>query len=69
MEKLTPNIWAPSYYLSMYRYRKKTLFYLKKEALVNGKNMSLDELSEYTCYLDDIYYPLFNTRKSVKETN
>lgn len=66
--EIDSNIWAPSYYLSMYRYRKKDfVLFNKAEVLVNGKNMSIDELSKYTCYLDDIYYPLFNTRKSVRK--
>lgn len=39
----------------------------KSEIIVNGTEMSIDELSEYTCYMDESFYPLFSTGKSVRK--
>ncbi len=66
--EIDSDIWGVSYCMSMYKYRKKDFILFENiDVTVNNLTMSLDELSKYTCYLDDIYYPLFNTRKSVRK--
>ena len=66
--EIDSSVWAASYYLSMYKYRKKDFILFKKtEIIVNGAELSLDELSEYTCYMDESFYPLFSTGKSVRK--
>ncbi len=66
--EIDSNVWAASYYLSMYKYRKKDFIIFENNGVfVNDSQLSLDELSEYTCYLNDKFYPLFSTGKSVRK--
>ena len=59
--------WAVSYLLSMYVHRPKDfILFEKPEVTVNGKIISLNELSEFACYMDKLY-PLFSTSRSVKK--
>lgn len=71
-------VWAVSYYLSMYKYRPKdfTLFdfnnvgtkkFKDEKITVNDTVMSLKEFSEYSCYMDEKLYPLFSTRKTIRQ--
>ena len=59
--------WAVSYLLSMYVHRPKDfILFERPEVTVNGKIISLNELSEFACYMDKLY-PLFSTSRSVKK--
>ena len=59
--------WAISYLMSMYKYRPEDfVLFEQSKVTVNDKLISLDELSEFTCYMDKSY-PLFSTDNSVKE--
>ena len=60
--------WAISYLLSMYKYRPDDFILFKQSnAIVNNKFIvSLDELSESSCYMDKIY-PLFSNNNSIKD--
>ena len=59
--------WAVSYLLSMYGHRPKDfMLFERPEVTVNGKIISLNELSEFACYMDKLY-PLFSTARSVKK--
>lgn len=58
--------WAVSYLLSMYKYRPEDFILFElPSASVNKKLISLNELSEFSCYMDKID-PLFSTCNSVK---
>ena len=58
--------WATSYLLSMYRQRRDDFILLEKpRVVVNGLSSSIEEVSEYICYMDALY-PLFNTKVSTK---
>lgn len=66
--EIDSNVWATSYYLSMYKFRKKDFIIFENDGIiVNDSKLSLDELSEYTCYMDEGFYPLFSTGKSVRK--
>lgn len=57
--------WAISYLLSMYPYCADEIsLFLPAEVVVNDTQMTLKELSKYTCYMDYIY-PLFSSKKTV----
>lgn len=59
--------WAISYLLSMYKYQPSDfVLFEQPTATVNNAPISLDELSEYSCYMDKSY-PLFSSDDSVKE--
>ncbi len=59
--------WAISYLLSMYKHRPKDFVLFEEPKLfVNNESISLDEFSDYACYMDNVY-PLFSANKSVKE--
>ncbi len=59
--------WAISYLLSMYKHCPEDfVLFEQPEAVVNNKRISLNELSEFSCYMDKLY-PLFSTVNSVKE--
>ncbi len=59
--------WAISYLLSMYKHRPEDfVLFEQPRVAVNNKFISLDELSEFSCYMDKLY-PLFSTTNSVKE--
>lgn len=64
--EIDSQIWSISYLLSMYKYRPKDFTLTETEITVNGSDMSLEELSGYTCYMDDVF-PLFKSKKSVRE--
>ena len=60
--------WAVSYLLSMYKHRPQDfVLYGEPTLTINGKMISLNEASEHTCYMDEKFYPLFSSSKSVKE--
>ena len=51
----------------MYVHRPKDfILFERPEVTVNGKIISLNELSEFACYMDKLY-PLFSTSRSVKK--
>jgi len=59
--------WAVSYLLSMYKHRRKDFFlYYAPQVIVNDKPVALNELSKFSCYMDELY-PLFSGRASVRE--
>ena len=65
--EIDSGIWAVSYLMSMYTHRPDD-FILFEDAVadVDGKTVSLSELSELSCYIDKVY-PLFSTDLSVRE--
>ena len=59
--------WAISYLLSMYQHRPEDfVLFEQPKVAVNNKWISLNELSEFSCYMDKLD-PLFSTNNSVKE--
>ena len=74
VNKLTGDIdssyWGISYLISMYpnfsSSDKRIVFVPPTNVFVNNKTMSLIELADYTCYMDEIY-PLFSTKKTVRK--
>ena len=59
--------WAISYLMSMYKYRPKDfVLFEQPQIAVDNRCISLNELSEFSCYMDKLY-PLFSTDNSVKE--
>ena len=59
------DIWAVSYLLSMYNKKGENIILTEQSQVkVDDKNISLDELMKYSCYMDPCY-PLFNTKKNV----
>ena len=59
--------WAISYLISMYKHRPKDFVLFEQPyATVNNNFVSLDELSEITCYMDKLD-PLFSAKKTVKK--
>lgn len=61
------EVWAVSYLLSMYKYCPEDfVLFEQANVIVNGTVTSLNELSEFSCYMDESY-PLFSADKSVKE--
>ncbi len=59
--------WAVSYLLSMYKHRPEDFVLFEQPIVaVNNKLISLNELSEFSCYMDKID-PLFSADNSVKE--
>ena len=59
--------WAVSYLLSMYKYRPEDFILFEQPvAILNGKSILLNELTEHSCYMDKID-PLFASDHSVKE--
>lgn len=59
--------WGISYLISMYPYlsrleRKTSRAY----PLINNKEVSIQELSKYACYMDEIY-PLFSTKRTIRK--
>lgn len=67
IDEIDSGIWAISYLLSMYKYQFNdfTLFEDPK-VTVNNSIISLDDISEYSCYMDKLY-PLFSTKDSVRK--
>lgn len=65
--EIDSGVWAISYLLSMYSYRPQDfILFEETEAIVNGTIMSLENLSQYSCYMDRLN-PLFATKNSVKK--
>ncbi len=65
--EIDSGIWATSYLLSMYKYRPKDfILFEQPSVIVDDKNISLNEFSKFTCYMDKIY-PLFSKNISVKK--
>ncbi len=60
--EIDSGIWAVSYLISMYAHKPEsfTLF----SCSVNNNELSLEELSHISCYMDNIY-PLFDTDTTV----
>ena len=59
--------WAVSYLLSMYQHRPKDfVLFEAPNALVNNEAISLQELSRYSCYMDQLY-PMFSTKATVRK--
>ena len=59
--------WAISYLLSMYKHRPDDfILFEQPNVAVNNKCISLNELSEFSCYMDKLD-PLFSAANSVKE--
>ena len=59
--------WAISYLLSMYKHRPEDfVLFEQPKVAVNNKWLYLNELSEFSCYMDKID-PLFSADNSVKE--
>ena len=59
--------WAVSYLLSMYKHRPEDFVLFEQPIVaVNNKWISLNELSEFSCYMYKID-PLFSANNSVKE--
>ncbi|MBR7116911.1 MAG: hypothetical protein IKC87_04300 [Clostridia bacterium] len=57
---------AISYLLSMYPYaRKDFVLWDPAVAEIDGKEIPLDELGKFSCYLDEVY-PLFSTSDSIR---
>ena len=66
--EIDSQIWSVSYLLSMYKYRPKDfILFDTPRVAVNDEPMSLEQLSEYTCYVEDGIYPLFSTKDSVRK--
>ena len=69
--------WGVSYYLSMFKYRlkdftlwtegTKPITLKNAEITVNDEVMSLKDFLEYSCYLDEKLYPLFSSRKTIRQ--
>jgi len=65
--EIDSGIWAGSYLLSMYKHRPKDFtIFDEPKATFDNHPVSLLELSEISCYMDEIY-PLFSTRTSVRQ--
>lgn len=63
------GIWGISYLLSMFKYDVKEKWFLNPlVAMVDEKEMKLEELTKVCCYLDETMYPLFSSKtKSVQK--
>jgi len=65
--EIDSGVWAISYFLSMYKYRPEDfVMYSEPKITANNMEVTLDELSECSCYMDRIY-PLFSGKKTVKK--
>lgn len=65
--EIDSGVWAISYLLSMYEYRPNDfVLFRQPEAVVDDTVLSLNDLSQYSCYLDKLY-PLFSTEDSVRD--
>ena len=59
--------WAISYLLSMYKHCPDDfILFEQPSAVVNGKCVSIDELTDFSCYMDKSD-PLFSAAASIKE--
>lgn len=65
--EIDSGIWAVSYLLSMYNYKKDSfMIFDYPEIFVDNKPVAIDEISEISCYLDKSY-PLFSSKEAVKD--
>lgn len=65
--EIDSGIWAVSYLLSMYKHRTKDfVLFDNYTVVINGEEISLNELEKFTCYMDTIH-PLFSSKLSVKK--
>jgi len=65
--EIDSGIWAISYLLSMYNHRPEDfVLFEQPKVTINNKCISLNELSEFSCYMDRLD-PLFSSNHSVKE--
>ncbi|MDD6479032.1 MAG: hypothetical protein PUF48_04395 [Oscillospiraceae bacterium] len=65
--EIDSGIWAISYLLSMYKHRPRDFVLFERPIVaVNDKWISLNELSEFSCYMDKLD-PLFSSNRSVKK--
>lgn len=64
--EIDSDVWAVSYLLSMYVHDSQS-FLLSDEPKItlNGSLITLEELSQYSCYMDK-KYPLFSTDDTVR---
>ena len=59
--------WVISYLLSMYSEKPKDFtLHSPPEIIVEDKRISLNDISGSICYIDEYYYSLFKSKKSVK---
>lgn len=59
--------WAISYLLSMYKYRPEDfVLFEQHKVTVNSQEISLNEFSKFSCYMDKLD-PLFSSNRSVKK--
>lgn len=58
--------WALSYLLSMYSKRSKNITLYDVKSTINDKNVTLDQLTNLSCYIDTSY-PLFSHQTSVRK--
>ena len=66
--EIDSGCWAVSYLLSMYKWRPKDfILFEKPEVTVNDTAMSLDEISKYTCYMEEKIYPMFSTKRPIEK--
>ncbi len=66
--EIDSGCWAVSYLLSMYKWRPKDfILFEKPEITVNDTVMSLEELSKYTCYMEEKIYPLYSTKQPIEK--
>lgn len=67
MGEIDSGNWAISYLLSMYRHRPEDFILFEQPgATINDEYISLDELSKFSCYMDELF-PLFSQNLSVKK--
>ena len=63
--EIDSGVWAASYLLSMYGVNKQDfILFQPPQVTVNGTHLSLEALSAYTCYMDEMY-PLFSDESKV----
>lgn len=65
--EIDSGVWAVSYMLSMYNYRRKDfILFEQPEVIINNEVISLENFAQYSCYMDK-QYPLFSTNIPVKK--
>lgn len=67
IDEIDSGVWAVSYLLSMYKHRfNDFILFEEPKVSVNDSIVSLNDISEYSCYMDKLY-PLFSTQDSVRK--
>lgn len=67
VDEIDSGHWAISYMISMYKHQPEDfILFNQPVAEINNKFVSLNELSDYSCYMD-ILDPLFSSDETVKE--